>query len=236
MPEEKIAAQGRPRKARRFLQLAGSLGLLIAAVFGGAGRFDWLRGWIYLGSYFGVMAIGAVVVHRTNPDLFEARANWRHRDTKRFDKIFLAVFLPCSYLLPAVGALDNARFQWWPIGFAAVYPGVLLFAVSTALIAWVLAVNRFAETTVRIQSDRGHQVVTTGPYRFVRHPMYVGAILMFLAMPLILGSMWALVMASGMALLFLIRTALEDRALHRELPGYEEYAARTHYRILPGIW
>lgn len=217
-------------------QLLGSTGLWIAALFGGAGRFDWLRGWVYCAAYLSMLAAAALFVHRTNPELFEARARWRHRDTKSFDKVFLAVFLPSNYVLPAIGGLDNARFGWWPLPFATVYPGVIVFGAAIGLITWVLAVNPFAESTVRIQTDRGQTVVTAGPYRFVRHPMYVGAILMFLATPLILGSMWALWFAAAIAILFVVRTALEDRTLRRELGGYEEYAARTRYRLLPGIW
>lgn len=236
MPEEKIASQPRRSKVSRYLQLIASLGLVFAALFGGAGTWNWLRGWIYLAAYLILMAGASVVVRRTNPDLFEARANWRRRDTKRFDKFFLAVFLPLTYAMPAIASLDNMRFGWWPIPFVAVYPGLLLLALSIALITWVMAVNRFAESTVRIQTDRGHTVVTTGPYRFVRHPMYVGACLMFLATPLILGSMWAMAFSLVLAILFIARTALEDRTLRRELAGYEAYAARTRYRLVPGVW
>ncbi|HLK50870.1 MAG TPA: isoprenylcysteine carboxylmethyltransferase family protein [Bryobacteraceae bacterium] len=229
-------AQSRLSKLNRLLQLAGSLGLLVAALLGGAGRWDWLRGWIFLAAYFGMLGISAAVVLRKNPGLWEARANWRHGDTKRFDKIILALFLPLYYLQFLVAGLDNARFGWEPIPFAAIYPGLILFAAAIAVLAWAMAVNRFAETTVRIQSDRGQAVISTGPYRLVRHPMYVAAISMFLATPLILGSLWALVIDVLLAALFVIRAALEDRALRRELPGYEQYAARTRYRLCPGVW
>lgn len=216
--------------------MAASTGLWIAALFGGAGRLDWLRGWIYVAAYLILLGSAAAVVHRANPDLFEARAHWRHTDTKRFDRVILALFLPVYFIQPAVAGLDNARFGWWPIGFGTVYPGLVLFSAAIILLTWAMAVNRFAESTVRIQTDRGHRVVSTGPYRAVRHPMYVAAILLAVGTPLILGSMWALVVAGVIALLFLIRTALEDRTLRRELPGYEEYATRTRYRLIPGIW
>lgn len=234
MPEAK--ASPRHSRARRGVQIAASIVLWLAALFGGAGRWDWLRGWIYLAAFLLMMAIGTLVVRRTNPDLMEARANWRHSDTKRFDRFFLALFLPLTYVHPAIGALDNARFGWWPIPFGAVYPGLVLFALATSLIAWVMAVNRFAETTVRIQTDRGHAVVTGGPYRYIRHPMYVAAILMYVATPFILGSMWALVLSGVILILFIVRTALEDRTLRRELPGYADYALQTRYRLLPGVW
>ena len=99
-----------------------------------------------------------------------------------------------------------------------------------------MVVNPYAESSVRIQTDRGQTVVTSGPYRFVRHPMYVGIILMSLANPLVWGSAWALAMSGVLILLFLWRTAKEDQTLRRELPGYDEYAAQTRYRLLPGVW
>jgi protein-S-isoprenylcysteine O-methyltransferase Ste14 len=117
-----------------------------------------------------------------------------------------------------------------------VYPGVIVFALAMALVGWTLAVNRHAETTVRIQTDRGHAVVTWGPYRFVRHPMYVGAIFMYAGTPLVWGSVAALGISSAIILLFVWRTVLEDRMLQRELPGYVEYAARTRFRLIPGLW
>ena len=104
------------------------------------------------------------------------------------------------------------------------------------MVTWSLAANRHAESTVRIQTDRGHQVVTGGPYRYVRHPMYVGAIPMYFAVALILGSIWAMAVAVVIAIFFVIRTALEDRTLRHELAGYEEFTARTRYRLVPGIW
>lgn len=208
----------------------------MCALFAGAGRLDWTRGWICVVLYTGGMTAIALVVSRFNAPLMDARAKWRHGDTKRFDKIFLAAFLPLVMIQPAVAGLDAVRYRWSSMPFGLVYAGAILFAPASALIAWTLAVNRFAETTVRIQADRGHTVITSGPYRLVRHPMYAGAILMYLAMPLILGSAWALAVTGLIVVLLLWRTALEDRTLRNELPGYEEYAARTRYRLLPGLW
>jgi protein-S-isoprenylcysteine O-methyltransferase Ste14 len=99
-----------------------------------------------------------------------------------------------------------------------------------------LTTNPHLETTVRIQKDRGHKVITTGPYRFVRHPMYTGVLLMYAGWPLILGSMWSYVVVGIIVVLFVVRTALEDRTLRTELEGYEAYAGRTRYRLLPGVW
>lgn len=121
-----------------------------------------------------------------------------------------------------------------PLG--AVYPGIILFMIAASLITWVLIENPHAESSVRIQTDRGHNVVASGPYRLVRHPMYVGLILLHTSMALVLDSTWNLGLAALIAILFLWRTAREDQALRRELPGYEEYTNVTRYRIVPGIW
>jgi protein-S-isoprenylcysteine O-methyltransferase Ste14 len=99
-----------------------------------------------------------------------------------------------------------------------------------------MAANAYFSMVVRIQEDRGHAVVTDGPYRFVRHPGYLGSILFALATPLVLGSLWAFVPCGLGAVLFIVRTALEDKTLQKELPGYREYAERVRYRLLPGIW
>jgi len=121
-----------------------------------------------------------------------------------------------------------------PFGF--VYVGTILFALALFLIMWVTVVSPFAETSVHIQTDRGHTVVTSGPYRFVRHPMYVGAILMDLSTPLIWGSGWALGLGALIMSLLIWRTGWEDRTLRQELAGYEQYAATTRYRLVPGLW
>jgi protein-S-isoprenylcysteine O-methyltransferase Ste14 len=104
------------------------------------------------------------------------------------------------------------------------------------VIALAMYMNRFFSMTVRIQTERGHTVVDTGPYGTVRHPGYVGMLLFYAAVPFVLGSRWALVPAVFTVMLLIVRTALEDRTLRAELPGYTDYAARVHYRLLPGVW
>jgi len=212
------------------------LGLLTAAVFGSAGRIDWVRGWICVITYILAMSTAAALIKLKNPALLEARAHWRHKDTKSFDKVFLALYLPLIFVQPALAGLDAVRFRWSSMPFATVYAGIALYAIAAAIIGWTMTVNPFAESTVRIQTDRGHKTVTAGPYRIVRHPMYVGTISMYIGAPLIFGSLWALAVGGVIAALFIWRTAMEDRTLRRELPGYEQFAAVTRYRLLPGIW
>jgi protein-S-isoprenylcysteine O-methyltransferase Ste14 len=147
------------------------------------------------------------IVRRVNAPVVEARKTWLHPETRRFDKVPGAVFLYLEYLQPVIAGLDVVRFRCSSMPFGLVYPGGLLFLVSLASIGWSLAVKRFAENSVRTQTDRGHIAITTGPYRFVRHPMCVCTILMYVATALVLGSVWALPTAGVIAALFIWGTA-----------------------------
>lgn len=157
--------------------------------------------------------------------------------TKRWDRACLTLFGLSYFGTPVVAALD-ARGGPTPTMPAWLWvPGVLLFAFHLVTVAWAMSANPHFEKTVRIQHDRGHRVIDTGPYQFVRHPGYMSTIVGFaLASPLLLLSWWAFVPAAACAACLVARTALEDRTLRTELPGYEEYAQRTRYRLLPGIW
>jgi len=233
---ESATPQSPPRSCKSLLQQLVTFIWFTGSLLLAAGRLDWIRGWIWIAlCVVGLTALRFIVDHY-NPAVMNARTNWRRKDTKRFDKIFLAFYVPLILIHPAVGGLDAGRYHWSSLPFAFVYIGAALLALSLSLIAWVLVVNPFAETSVRLQTDRGQTVITSGPYRLVRHPMYVGAILMYFANPLIWGSVWALVLSGIVACLMIARTAMEDRTLRRELAGYEAYAARTRYRLLPGLW
>jgi len=224
-----------PATIKRIVTVTLFTAVWFALLFGAAGRLDWPRAWIYAGLTLAGLALNSAVVLWKNPELVAER--WKRRqDTKRFDKVFGAICLPATIALPVVAGLDAARFGWAPLPSWTVWPGVLLLVLSIPPIAWAMATNPHLETTVRIQHDRGHKVITTGPYAIVRHPMYVGAILGLVGAPLVLGSAWAYVPAGLTVLTFLCRTALEDRTLRRELPGYEQYARRTRYRLAPGVW
>ena len=245
MPEQSVAESpveaaapplSRRSASKRLFQIVATYVWFIGALFICAGRLNWTRGWVSVVlSFVGMTGLG-LIVQRYNPELMAERARWRRKDTKRFDKIFMALYLPLVLLHPAIAGLDAVRFQWSSMPFAFVYVGAAMFVTSLVVIGWVMVVNPYAETSVRIQTDRCQTVVTAGPYRFVRHPMYVGTILMGVANPLVGGSVWALAESGILSLLFVWRTAHEDRALRRELPGYEDFAARTRYRLVPGVW
>ena len=202
-----------------------------------AGRIDIAGVWIFfvvsLISVFG----GVLLVGMVNPELLNHRGQWKKKkDTKPWDKILVLVFgIIGFYILPAVIGLD-LRFQWSYSGIHFTITGVVLFLVGSILFSWAMIVNTHFEVTVRIQKDRDHKVITDGPYKIVRHPGYVGAILWIVATPLIIGSVVGLVPAGIASLVLIIRTSLEDNTLHRELSGYAEYAGKIKYRLLPGVW
>ena len=220
----------------KILQPALTVALWVALSFIGAHRIDWTRGSIAAAVYLAGMSAIGLWVRRKSPGLIAARSKFRRKDTKGFDKIILPVILLLAFLHPLVAGWDAGCAACSSMPFATVYPGVALFILGSAAVAWVLSVNRHAETTVRIQQDRGHTVITTGPYRFLRHPMYAGSFLLFIGLPLVWQSWGAMLVSAAIVCAFVCRTALEDRMLHQELPGYAEYAKQTRFRLAPGIW
>ena len=145
-------------------------------------------------------------------------------------------FLAVAMLAAQVTTGLDVRFGWSDAPALISVPGLTLFVAGNALASCTMAANRFFSRGVRIQDDRGHEVCTWGPYRPVRHPRYAGMILYSLAMAPSLGSWWALLPAALSAAGFVTRTALEDRFLIRELPGYVDYSERVRSRLLPGVW
>ena len=157
-------------------------------------------------------------------------------NVKAWDRVIMAIYTVLLLLTLVLAGLDAGRYRWSDVPFIGQVLGLAGVFLAAALIFWTILTNAYLGRMVRIQEDRGHQVVTGGPYAHVRHPMYVGIIVLFPCMALFLGSSWALVPASLIAILMVVRTALEDRTLQAELPGYAEYARKTRYRLLPGVW
>ncbi len=179
--------------------------------------------------------VNAILVLWKNPGVIAARGKVP-KSTWTYEKIILPPYMLLFLGLPVVAGLDAVRFEWSSLPFETTYAGIALLLLALVPVSAALVTNPYLEGTMRIQEEKGHTVITTGPYRLVRHPMYVGMILLPLSTPLALGSVWAFLPAGVMALLMVVRTAFEDRALTSELPGYREYAQRTRYRLLPGIW
>jgi protein-S-isoprenylcysteine O-methyltransferase Ste14 len=218
----------------RLIKTAVGSTVYAALAFLGAGRLDWWRGGVFAAVFVGVSVVGTLIVQWRNPDLVEARAKGVRKDAKPFDKTFFLLFVPLTLLYPILAGLDASRFAWAPLPFWTTVAGILLFVAGSTLSTWTMMVNRHAETTVRIQD--GHAVITDGPYRIVRHPMYLGTLIGLPGTALMLGSAWALVPMALIALLFVWRTAREDHALRLELKGYEAYAETTRYHLLPYVW
>jgi protein-S-isoprenylcysteine O-methyltransferase Ste14 len=208
--------------------------LLGAALFGGAGRFDWPMAWLYLAANLAFAALGFLVL---DPELIRERA-LPGGATRRWDRwLASSGYLCLSPLALLVAGLDAGRFGWSPPLPRALELGALgVFALGNAFALWAARTNRFFSSFVRIQTERGHRVVTDGPYAFMRHPGYAGGLLALWVAPLALGSLWGLLPASVGIGFFVARTAREDRVLHEELAGYREYAARVRWRLIPGVW
>lgn len=223
---------------KAWLRFAAFLLLLPMVLFIAAGRLNWVWGWVYVCIAISFTFISRIIVIRTNPDLIAERAQSLDReDVKGWDRLILFFLLLIGPLAMMIVAGLDERFGWSPqipiaLRLVALAIMVLGYIVST----WAMAVNRYYSAVVRIQKDRGQTVVTDGPYRFVRHPSYATGIVSYLMTPIMLGSLWALIPCSLVALVTIIRTALEDKTLLEELDGYKEYAAQVRYRLLPGIW
>ena len=223
-------------RRRLVLSVGWSLLIFVLCLFLPAGTWMWSRGWLF----FLVVVVASILItlylRRVNPDVIAARVN-RHKGTKRWDLLLGAIFLlPTMLAIPIVAALDDGRYHWSHVPWWGCVLGYTLLITGMVGLTWAESVNKFFEPSVRIQTDRGHRVIDSGPYAIVRHPGYVSGFLVFIGMPLSLGSLWALIPAVLLCLLLVVRTIWEDRTLQDELTGYREYAQRVRYRLIPGVW
>ncbi len=202
-----------------------------------SGDWGWWQGWVYAALNILSFIVSRLIVYRVHPDLIRERARFMDaRDTKPWDRVLAPMLAFGSIFVAVVAGLD--RLNDWSSAFPmwVNLAGLAVIVIGYAFSSWALIVNRFFSGTVRIQTERGHHVVTEGPYRFVRHPGYAGALLGFVVIPLLLNSIWSFIPTILLTAIVILRTALEDATLQKELPGYAEYAQRTHYRLIPGIW
>lgn len=220
------------RVRKRMLQVVVQFLVLAAILFISSGRLDWVWAWAYLGVGVGILALNVFVM---SPELIAERGEIKE-NVKGWDRVLGALIAVLTLGALMVMGLD-ARFGWSPRLAGAIQLGGLVFlAMGQGLFSWAMASNKFFSGLVRIQKERGHTVVTGGPYRHIRHPGYVGYIISWLATSLALGSLWGLIPAGLVACLMVARTALEDKALLEELDGYRDYARQVRCRLLPGIW
>lgn len=222
-------------RRRLYLYLGGTLLALVLCLFLPAGTWAWSRGWLFIAVLVAASIVVTLYLRRVNPEVIAARVN-RHQGTKPWDHIVLGVLLPTVIAIPILAALDDGRFHWSVVPWWVGVLGYALLLTGMAGLTWAESVNRFFEPTVRIQSERGHTVVDTGPYAVVRHPGYVAACPLFVGIALALGSVWALIPAGLALLLLIVRTRWEDQMLQAELAGYKEYAQRVRFKWVPGVW
>jgi protein-S-isoprenylcysteine O-methyltransferase Ste14 len=220
-------------KIRAVLRVIISIGLMFAIIFGSAGRWNYWHGWVYFLSHIYAVLFTWLIIPS---ELVQERIK-PGPGGKKWDYVFYIFDVPLIYIIPLIAVLDAEKYHW--TGNFPLWLNVLSFItifLGTSLTVLSLWENRFFSSTVRIQSERGHYVIDQGPYAFIRHPGYSGAILLYLSIPFALNSLWALIPGGLLAIVFLIRTYLEDVTLQKELPGYIEYGARVRYRLIPGVW
>jgi protein-S-isoprenylcysteine O-methyltransferase Ste14 len=200
-------------------------------------RWGWWQAWAFAAVTIFGFFISRVVANRRHPDLLDERAKMLdHKDTEPFDRILSPIvgFVPA--LVPVCAGLEVRYIGEFSKPVAVDVVALAAFVCGYALGSWAMIENRFFSGTVRIQAERGHIVVDTGPYRVVRHPGYSGALLFFVATPFLFGTPWTALLTAVLCVALIIRTALEDRFLRVKLQGYKDYAARTRFRLVPGLW
>jgi protein-S-isoprenylcysteine O-methyltransferase Ste14 len=201
-----------------------------------AGRWNWWAGWLYVFIFLMFDLATALLVVPKDPSLLIERSR-SHPDAKAWDKIIMPLAAGLMPLAAWIIAGLNLRWDWYPVlGPSWQLIGFMLTVIGHAIVVWAMGANAFFSPLVRLQTDRGQTVADRGPYQFVRHPGYVGASIFSLGIPLLLGSWWALIPGMGSVLLYVLRTALEDRTLQDELPGYADYVMNVKFRLIPGIW
>jgi protein-S-isoprenylcysteine O-methyltransferase Ste14 len=229
-----LPAGARPRVSL-LLKGTVAVGLFTAGLFALAGHLRYFQAAVLAAASWLVLAALAlgfsdrvgVIAERMKPA----------PNAKPWDRLLMAAFMPLAGAVIVVAALDGGRFHWTTDLPLWIYPpAVVAFCAAAILHLWAIVANEFYVSTVAVLRERGHRTVDRGPYAFVRHPGYLGILVMEFTIPLILGSLWALIASGLVAAVLLMRAGLEDRVLHDELPGYAEYAARVRYRVVPGVW
>jgi protein-S-isoprenylcysteine O-methyltransferase Ste14 len=235
--EAEMTEQPKPNIISIIVQLL--LVVVIAPLFPMiiSGDWSWWQGWAFAAVTILSFVVSRLVARHFHPDLLRERARFMQAtNTKSWDK-FLAPMLGIgSILIPIAAGLDRLFHGTpaFPVWVSIVSLAGLVFGYGFS--SWAMIVNRFFSGTVRIQTERGHHVVSEGPYRIMRHPGYAGALFGYVFISPLLDSLWAFIPAGLLLVVVFVRTALEDKTLQAELPGYAEYAQKTRYRLIPGVW
>lgn len=231
-----LAREGLDAGGRKLL-----LSIFLLVVFHGVVLFvcawdlRWRNAWLFLSLELTLFAAELGVLALANPSVLNARAR-RHENSEPFEKPILRIHVVLILSLFVLAGLDAGRFHWTQVSDSIRVVGLFLFLSGISLTTWTLVVNPFFEPTVRIQHERHHQVIQDGPYRWIRHPGYAAAIMLFFAYPLLLGSWLALFFSLAASTNFLVRIHLEEGTLRQKLEGYEAYTQKVRSRLIPGIW
>jgi protein-S-isoprenylcysteine O-methyltransferase Ste14 len=222
--------------AKLLLQNTFFVVALGALLFASAGSLHWPAAWVFLVVSAILGPACGLWLAKTDPALLAERMRPTFQaDQPAADKKFMLTFVVVALIwLVTIGLDRRAQASGVPLPLQAL--GLAMYLLSTAFIMWVFRENSFAAPVVRVQAERHHRVISSGPYAFVRHPMYSGIMLFFVGVPLLLGSWWGVAIAPVFAILFAIRARIEERALVEGLPDYADYAARVRYRLVPGLW
>jgi len=237
-PENQINDRSKMKKEMisRSSQVVSGVLVIGIILFLAAGRLDWTMGWVYVGLHFFGLIINMIFLLSKNPEVIAARARMPNEETPVFDKVFTVVYTLSLIGIMAVSGLDAGRYGWSTVPTWVQILSIVLFIASWLFSLWAMVSNKYFETTVRIQAERGHKAVTSGPYGIIRHPGYASYIIMFSASATLLGSWWGLIPAGILAVGFVMRTVREDQTLLEKLPDYAAYAQKVRYRLFPGIW
>jgi protein-S-isoprenylcysteine O-methyltransferase Ste14 len=221
-------------EAQAVGSLVVTIVIMAVALFWPAGTLDWTRGWIFFGVFIALTIVAMIWIWRTNPELYAVRRKYQ-KGTKAWDAVVATLtIISFAAILPVAGF--DERFRWAPQPDWVVWLGYGLTIIGYFGVTWAQSVNRHFEATVRIQTDRDHKVIDTGPYAIIRHPGYITAVIFAAGIALSLGSLYALIPAGVLTLLLIGRTLAEDATLKAELTGYRDYAARVKQRWIPGVW
>ena len=231
------SAEGEDLTRRLVTQTVIWLAITGAILFLSAGTLNWPEAWIFLGIWLAGGLTSGLSLARTNPEIVKERMRSPlQQDQKPWDRpLILAIFGGWA-LLHVVAGLDAKRFEWSDMPIALEVLGAIAIFFAIYLFHIVMRENAYASAVVKIDAGRGHKVISTGPYAWVRHPMYAGAIFYFLGTALLLGSWYAFVFGLVLIAVIAFRAVREERMLAAELPGYADYARRVKYRLVPGVW
>jgi protein-S-isoprenylcysteine O-methyltransferase Ste14 len=236
----RLLINGRSRElvdAKRSVVMSAVAGplFIIAIVFITAGTFNYWQGLLYTALTMAVLVVSFLSI-RKNKELINERIK-PGEGTKSWDKIYWRISSVLFFVTLILACLDGGRFNWSPaLPFAVYIIAIGLYLLGNFFVIWAITTNSFFSSVVRIQKDRGQTVCQEGPYKYVRHPGYLGGLLYTLVTPLLLGSLWAMIPVVMNIILMIIRTSLEDKTLEAELSGYRDYKEKVKFRILPHVW